>query len=76
MEQWWAINRDRFHLDQRYFMGRSKSDADAVQICRDVVATGYQHQKQAGMLELSLVHGDVPQVEPLRRVRLHYEEVG
>lgn len=76
LEQWWAVNRDRFHLDKRYFMGRSKSDADAVQVCRDVVATGYQHQKQAGMLELSLVHGDVPQVEPLRRVRLHYEEVG
>ncbi|MDS4028657.1 MAG: TIGR02270 family protein [Candidatus Contendobacter sp.] len=59
IQAWWAINRDHYRQDKRYFMGQEVT----LEKCFHVLDTGRQYQRVIAALELSLLKADFPLLE-------------
>jgi uncharacterized protein (TIGR02270 family) len=59
IEAWWSENKGRFQAGTRYLAGQPVTAAH----CRQVLATGFQRQRNAAALELALLEPGKPLFE-------------
>lgn len=57
--RWWQANAARFPAGQRYLCGQPATEAH----CREVLRSGFQRQRSASALELTLMRADRPLFE-------------